>query len=108
MGLLRFELRTSPLSGVRSNQLSYKPAQSLLSRFGEERIRLYFQTILAIDPSESRALCCVSPHLPNPAPLPAIAAMGCSRYRPGCFEERDGGRAELHPALWGSISLERR
>ena len=26
MGLIRFELMTSPLSGVRSNQLSYRPA----------------------------------------------------------------------------------
>src|SRR5690349_11747814 len=30
MGLSRFELLTSPLSGVRSNQLSYRPKPSLL------------------------------------------------------------------------------
>ena len=28
VGLGRFELPTSPLSGVRSNQLSYRPGQS--------------------------------------------------------------------------------
>lgn len=35
VGLGRFELPTSPLSGVRSNQLSYRPAgkrQSLITR----------------------------------------------------------------------------
>ena len=34
MGLGRLELPTSPLSGVRSNQLSYRPKQSLLVRSG--------------------------------------------------------------------------
>ena len=31
VGLGRFELPTSPLSGVRSNQLSYRPAKKMLA-----------------------------------------------------------------------------
>jgi hypothetical protein len=31
VGLSRFELLTSRLSGVRSNQLSYRPSESILS-----------------------------------------------------------------------------
>ena len=35
MGLGRFELPTSPLSGVRSNQLSYRPEEIVLKRSGK-------------------------------------------------------------------------
>ena len=36
VGLGRFELPTSRLSGVRSNQLSYRPDQSTEKRLGSE------------------------------------------------------------------------
>ncbi len=36
VGLGRFELPTSPLSGVRSNQLSYRPKWNLVELIGIE------------------------------------------------------------------------
>ena len=38
MGLGRFELPTSPLSGVRSNQLSYRPDSTMLDKRSENRL----------------------------------------------------------------------
>ena len=44
VGLGRFELPTSPLSGVRSNQLSYRPVILTLIRVARPRLQLKVQT----------------------------------------------------------------
>ena len=51
VGLGRFELPTSPLSGVRSNQLSYRPAKNLLAS--------ELNTVASTDSNEDK---CVSTH----------------------------------------------
>ena len=49
VGLGRFELPTSPLSGVRSNQLSYRPIESVYT--------LQLQTSKRVGPERNRGLC---------------------------------------------------
>ena len=55
VGLGRFELPTSPLSGVRSNQLSYRPklGLALLGDSSASRLRVW-QTRLLRNPSSSK------------------------------------------------------
>ena len=52
VGLGRFELPTSRLSGVRSNQLSYRPARSISSRSGP----LLPQRSIVIEPGGAGSL----------------------------------------------------
>src|ERR1051326_4173093 len=91
MGLLGFEPRTSPLSGVRSNQLSYKPPQSNGPETWGRKNAILFRLRGAVNPSESRALFRFVINLPNFAPIEPLLPMSGSRYRPGGFRGQCGG-----------------
>jgi hypothetical protein len=53
VGLGRVELPTSPLSGVRSNQLSYRPAKTALARFSGLAQLSKLVELVGIEPATS-------------------------------------------------------
>jgi hypothetical protein len=56
VGLGRFELPTSRLSGVRSNQLSYRPLVSLAAIFGRKK-EPHFHVRVRFDGGRARGPC---------------------------------------------------
>ena len=90
MGLSGLEPPTSRLSGVRSNQLSYKPILKSFDFSGDEEIR-------TLDPLLARQVLSQLSYTPTDAGLPFQASLPYSFLFLFCFPSREWALVGLSP-----------